>query len=218
MLVCPSRGTAGDDRDPHVERRVHRPLARGTPRRRLRRLVGARDRARRIALDRDACGASDRRLRRRAGADRGVRDPGRRRSTRRGPDAARGAHSRRLARALDHPAGLDDPPGRRRRDQRGRPDRGDRLPRRRPCLGRAARPRREASSRTWSSSAAAGRHGDRAHAGRAGDRRAADRAACSSAPARRRSCPKCASTTPPASISTSSSGSGSGTRRPRSSP
>ena len=63
------------DRDPNVERRVHRPLARGSTRRRLRRLVRARDRPRGRALDRDALRAADRRLRRRSGGDRRVRGP-----------------------------------------------------------------------------------------------------------------------------------------------
>ena len=89
------RGRRGDDGDPHVEHRVRRALARGPARRRLRRLLRARDGVRDQPHHRRSGRPPDRRLRRRPGAGRRVR----RRRGRLARRARRSAARRRASRA-----------------------------------------------------------------------------------------------------------------------
>ena len=108
--VRATRGRARDDRDPHVEHRVRRPLARGPARRRLRRLVRARDGARDQPHPRCPGSPADGRLRRRPGAARRVRRRrGRVQRTSLGVPLRDAADPGRLEGRGDHPRRRDDP-------------------------------------------------------------------------------------------------------------
>ena len=117
LLLRPPGGAEGDDGDPDVQRRVHRPLARRPARRRLRGLLRARDGARDLA-GRSACRPRGRptcspTARCRSSSSRSPRAPSPSVVDRPAP---RRPHPGRIAGARHHPRGRDDASAGRRRD------------------------------------------------------------------------------------------------------